>query len=242
VSPLRLVLPGHDEESLAALVQYGDVRQRREVSQLLLANETTLGLTPVSAPTLLFIVGPPAVGKMTVGHEIAQRTGFKLFHNHHTIDLALRFFAYGTPPFHRLIGDFRRRIFEEVAASALPGLVFTYVWAFDHPSDAAAIEEYAAPFRARGGRVLFVELEATQEERLRRNESEFRLAEKPFMRDVVESRQRLLEIDSKYQLNSKGAFDERSDYMRIDNTNLSAFEVADRVIARFGLAVTTEAG
>jgi adenylate kinase family enzyme len=43
-----------------------------------------------SPPTLVFIVGPPAVGKMTVGYELAQRTGLKLFHNHHTIDLALR--------------------------------------------------------------------------------------------------------------------------------------------------------
>ena len=216
------------------------MRQRGEVSQLLLANETTLGLTPLPAPTLLFIIGPPAVGKMTVGHEIAQRTGFKLFHNHHTIDLALRFFAYGTLPFHRLLSDFRRRIFEEVAASELPGLIFTYVWAFDHPSDAAAIEEYAAPFRARGGRVLFVELQATQEERLRRNESEFRLAEKPSMRDLVASRQRLLEIDSKYQLNSNGIFDERQDYLFIDNTNVAPADAAERVIAHFGLAVTTE--
>ena len=87
------------------------------------------------APVLVFIVGPPAVGKMTVGHELAGRTGLKLFHNHHSIDLALRFFPFGTPPFHRLVGEFRRRIFEEVAASDLSGLIFTYVWAFDHASD-----------------------------------------------------------------------------------------------------------
>jgi AAA domain len=193
-------------------------------------------------PTLVFIVGPPAVGKMAVGHELAQRTGLKLFHNHLAIDLALRFFPYGTPPFHRLVGDFRRRIFEEVAASDLPGLIFTYVWAFDHPSDAAAVEEYASHFRVRDGRVVFVELEATQEERLRRNQSPFRLAEKPFKRDLAASRRQLLEIDAKYQLNSKGAFDDRPDYLRIDNTELSAAEVAERVIARFGLAVIAQGG
>lgn len=179
---------------------------------------------------------------MAVGHELAQRTGLKLFHNHLAIDLALRFFPYGTPPFHRLVGDFRRRIFEEVAASDLPGLIFTYVWAFDHPSDAAAVEEYASHFRVRDGRVVFVELEATQEERLRRNQSPFRLAEKPFKRDLAASRRQLLEIDAKYQLNSKGAFDDRPDYLRIDNTELSAAEVAERVIARFGLAVIAQEG
>jgi adenylate kinase family enzyme len=28
----------------------------------------------------VLIFGPPAVGKMTVGHEVPRRTGFKLFH------------------------------------------------------------------------------------------------------------------------------------------------------------------
>jgi hypothetical protein len=188
-----------------------------------------------SPPTLVFIVGPPAVGKMTVGHELAQRTGFKLFHNHHTIDLALRFFPFGTPPFHRLVGEFRRRILEEVAASDLPGLIFTYVWAFDDPRDETAVEEWAAIFRARGGRVVFIELEAGQAERLRRNETEFRLAEKPFKRDVEQSRRQLLELDAKYQLSSGGKFDERPDYFRVDNTTLTAEEVAKRVIERFEL-------
>lgn len=59
---------------------------------------------------LLLVVGPPAVRKMTVGHEVARRTDLKLFHNHHTIDLALRFFPYGSPPFQRLVGEFRRRV------------------------------------------------------------------------------------------------------------------------------------
>jgi AAA domain len=186
-------------------------------------------------PTLVFIVGPPAVGKMTVGHELAQRTGFKLFHNHHTIDLALRFFPFGTPPFHRLLREFRRRIFEEVAASDLPGLIFTYVWAFDDPRDEAAVEEWASIFRARGGRVVFVELESSQAERLRRNETEFRLAEKPFKRDVEQSRRQLLELDAKYQLSSGGKFDERPDYFRVDNTTLTAEQVAYRVIERFAL-------
>ncbi|MEO6875756.1 MAG: shikimate kinase, partial [Opitutaceae bacterium] len=36
---------------------------------------------------LVFIVGAPAVGKMTVGDALAKRTGLRLFHNHLTIDL-----------------------------------------------------------------------------------------------------------------------------------------------------------
>ena len=36
---------------------------------------------------LILIFGPQAVGKMTVGQELATLTGLKLFHNHMTIDL-----------------------------------------------------------------------------------------------------------------------------------------------------------
>ena len=183
----------------------------------------------------MFIVGPPAVGKMTVGHELAARTGLKLFHNHHTIELVLQFFPFGSPPFRRLVGEFRRRLLEEVADSDLPGLIFTYVWAFDLPSDEEAVAELSAIFSSRGARVVYVELEARQEERLRRNETEFRLAQKPSKRDLALSRQRLLDNDAAYQLNSGGRFDDRSDYVRIENTALEAAEVAEQIIGRFGL-------
>lgn len=190
---------------------------------------------PPPPPTLVMLVGPPAVGKMTVGHALAERTGLRLFHNHHTIDLVLRFFPFGSPPFGRLVGEFRRRIFEEVAASDLPGLIFTYVWAFDDPRDAAAVEAWGAIFRARGGRVVFAELEATQAERLRRNETEFRLTEKPSKRDLAASRARLLADDARYRLHSAGAFDDRPDWFRLETTSLGPDEAAERILARFEL-------
>ena len=186
-------------------------------------------------PMLVMLVGPPAVGKMTVGHAIAARTGLRLFHNHHTIDLVLRFFPFGTPAFQRLVMEFRRRIFEEVAASELPGLIFTYVWAFDDPRDEAAVEGWSAIFRARGGRVVFAELEATQVERLRRNETEFRLAEKPFKRDLVASRARLLADDAQYELNTGGRFDSRPDWFRLETTHLRPEEAAEQIVVRFDL-------
>jgi len=33
---------------------------------------------------LVFIYGPPAVGKLTVANALAKVTGFKVFHNHLT--------------------------------------------------------------------------------------------------------------------------------------------------------------
>jgi len=192
-------------------------------------------MADAAPPLLLFVVGPPAVGKMSVGQAIAERTGLRLFHNHIAIELAVRYFDFGTPAFHRIDGAIRRLVIEEVAASDLPGLVFTYVWAFNLPEDQAVVEEYAKPFRDRGARVLFVELEAPQAERLKRTAGESRLAEKPSRRDLEAARRDLLDDDARYQLNSGGKFDGRPDYLRINNTHLTPGEVAERVIEHFAL-------
>ena len=192
-------------------------------------------MADAAPPLLLFVVGPPAVRKMSVGQAIAERTGLRLFHNHIAIELAVRYFDFGTPAFHRIDGAIRRLVIEEVAASDLPGLVFTYVWAFNLPEDQAQVEEYAKPFRDRGARVLFVELEAPQAERLKRTAGESRLAEKPSRRDLEAARRDLLDDDARYQLNSGGNFDGRPDYLRINNTHLTPGEVAERVIEHFAL-------
>ena len=192
-------------------------------------------MADAAPPVLLFVVGPPAVGKMSVGQAITERTGLRLFHNHIAIELALRYFDHGTPAFCRIDAAIRRLVLEEVAASDLPGLVFTYVWAFNLPEDQAVVEEYAKPFRERGARVLFVELEATQDERLKRTAGASRLAEKPSRRDLAASRRDLLDDDARYQLNSGGKFDGRPDYLRINNTLLTPGEVAERVIEHFAL-------
>jgi len=184
----------------------------------------------------VIIFGPPAVGKMTVGYELAKLTSFRLFHNHMTIDLVLNFFSFGQPQFHRLVGEFRRRIFEEVAASDLAGLIFTYVWALDQASDKAFINEICNIFREKSGEVYFVELEAEQSERLRRNESEFRLAQKPSKRQVEESRRRLLEGDQNYKLNSTGDFFFEENYIKVNNTNLSALDAARKIVNVFGFS------
>ena len=172
---------------------------------------------------------------MSVGHELAKLTSLRLFHNHMTIDLVLNFFEFGQPQFHKLVSEFRMRVFEEVAASDLPGLIFTFVWALDLESDRAFIERCCDIFRERGAEVYFVELEAELPERLKRNESEFRLSQKPPKRNIEKSRAQLLEDSRKYQLNSNGDFFHRENYLKSENTNLSAYDAARKIVEAFDL-------
>ena len=185
---------------------------------------------------LVVIFGPPAVGKMTVGFELAKKTGFKLFHNHMTIELVLNFFDYSTPQFNLLVGEFRRRIFEEVAKSNLKGMIFTFVWAINLEIEREYIENFCDIFREQNAKIYFVELEADFEERLRRNESEFRLTQKPSKRNIEASRANLVHQEEKYQLNTNGKFFFTENYLKINNTNLSAEEAAGKIVEKFGFS------
>jgi hypothetical protein len=90
--------------------------------------------------TLVIILGPPAVGKMAVGLELERLTGFRLFHNHMTVDPVVRLFPFESAAYRRLVTEFRRRIFEEFAATDAKGLIFTFVWALDDPRDCEFVE------------------------------------------------------------------------------------------------------
>ena len=87
----------------------------------------------------ILILGPPAVGKRAVGEALSKKTGIPLFHNHQSIELILPYFGYGSPAFSRLNRLIRFGIFEEVAQSDLPGLIFTLVWDYDDPQDEAYV-------------------------------------------------------------------------------------------------------
>ncbi|MGG0658444.1 AAA family ATPase [Rummeliibacillus pycnus] len=181
------------------------------------------------------IFGPQAVGKMTVGQELAKITDMKLFHNHMTIDLVSHFFDYSTDEGKRLVNLFRQEIFEEVSKSNLYGMIFTYVWMFNLESDWDYVKQLSHLFESRGGTVYYVELEADLEERLKRNKTPNRLEHKPKKRDIEWSENDLKHTMEKHRLNSLEGEIKFQNYIKINNTNLSAEEVAKIVKERFHL-------
>ena len=173
---------------------------------------------------------------MAVGREIEAATGLRLFHNHVAIEPVLPFFTFGTEPFVRLVDGFRNHMFEEVAQSDLPGMIFTFVWDLNSQADTDFVERACNVFAKRGHRVAFVELSATIEQRLIRNRGADRLSEKPSKRDVERSEQYLLFNSSKYRLNTDGSIPLPYPHVRIDSTELSVKGTARRVIDELGLA------
>ena len=96
------------------------------------------------SPTLVFIYGPPAVGKLTVANALARRAPFRILHNHVTINAVSAVFEFGTPAFNRLVGSFRQQLLEAAAHEKID-VVFTYVFA---PGDEPHVERFAAPSSA----------------------------------------------------------------------------------------------
>ena len=186
---------------------------------------------------LLFIFGAHAAGKMTVGQAVSRITPMKLFHNHMTIEPVIELFgSYNGAATERL----RQVVFEEFARTDNYGLIFTFIWAFDVPYDTAYVRDLTRIYEDAGARVDYVELVAPQEVRLVRNRTENRLKEKASKRDVALSEMRMLDAEGKYRCISEpgevieklGCAPER--YLRIDNTDLSPEEVAERIVQHFG--------
>lgn len=187
---------------------------------------------------LLVIIGPPSVGKMTVGRAIAARSSFRLFHNHAVLEPLLEVFDHGTPPFARLLGELRRRVIEEAAASGTD-LVLTFVWGLELEEEAREVNDYLQPYVERGAQVSFVELYADLDTRLQQNRTEHRLAEKRSKRDVAWSEGNVRELE-RHVMNTGG---ERAvptpgermlaghRHLRLDNTDLPADEAAEEILA-----------
>lgn len=115
---------------------------------------------------LLFLHGPPAAGKLTIAREVAARTGWRLFHNHLTVNLALSVYDFGTPGFVALREEIWLIVFRRALADRLPGLVFTF-----NPENSVPqkfIDDLFAEVSAAGGEVIPVELSASEAEIERR--------------------------------------------------------------------------
>lgn len=175
---------------------------------------------------LLFLIGDAAVGKMTVGQELMRITELRLFHNHMTIEPVLEIFGQFNG---KAIARLRDVIFEEFAASDNFGMIFTYIWAFDQKSDWDAIEHVKEIFSLYETEFYYVELVAPQEVRLQRNSTENRLAHKASKRTIDLSNQRLIDTDNQYRCVSYDGEIPFENYIKIDNSNLTAEETAQMI-------------
>lgn len=106
------------------------------------------------------------MGKLTVARELAARTGYRLFHNHLTVDLLLSVFGFGSEPFIDLRESIWLSVFGRIGQIAAPGVIFTF--APETTVRPAFVAQAVAAAEAAGADVRFVELVCPMDEVRRR--------------------------------------------------------------------------
>lgn len=114
---------------------------------------------------LIFIHGPPAAGKLTVGKALAALTGYPLFHNHLVVNAVAAVFPFGSGSFVRLRQDFWLEVFE-LAAREGRSVIFTFAPEGTVPADFLPLT--VARVTKAGGCVRFIELTVSEAEQERR--------------------------------------------------------------------------
>lgn len=110
---------------------------------------------------LVFIYGAPAVGKLTIARELAKLIGFRLFHNHLTVDLVGAVFDFGSEPFVRLREEIWLATFREAAVHGV-SLIFTF--APEATVTPAFVNKAIEVVESKNGRVVFVQLTCEESE------------------------------------------------------------------------------
>ena len=175
---------------------------------------------------LLILFGPAAVGKATVGRIIAEKTSFKLFHNHMVMDGIIELFGIGTPSEDRLSKLVRTEVIKEAAESGLD-LIFTYAWNFGSEKGKNNITAFKDIYESKGGEVIFVELNAPLDVRTQRADTPERKKTKTHAPDA--KRVAYLNTILDYKSPKPFYFD---NYTYINTTAKSAATVADEIIAQ----------
>lgn len=183
---------------------------------------------------LIIICGPQAVGKMTVAESLRDKLKYNMMMNHDSIEMSDKIFGFGTPTQKEFNATFREKAFA-LAVKHNVDLIFTYVCAFELPQEKDYLTMLADLFMSNGGEFYFVELSASLETRLERNETPHRMERKASKRDVVWSKANLLKDAENHRLNSNDGEIWFKNHIKIDNTNLRPDEVADMVIEQFKL-------
>lgn len=167
---------------------------------------------------LIFLFGMPGVGKLTVARELSNLTGFKLFHNHLTVDLVTSLFEFGSESFINLREKIWLETFSEAIKSDFAGLIFTFAPENTVPEDFP--DKVKKLLEENGGNVVFIELKCEMEE-----------LEKRLMNSSREKFGKLNSLELFRQLHSQGVFDKpkiTADFS-VDITNLSPDETAKMI-------------
>jgi hypothetical protein len=175
---------------------------------------------------LVVIYGSPAMGKLSVAKALSEMTGYRLFHNHASLDFVGTLFEFGTPKFNALVMKYRKEMLEEAAKSGIDA-IFTSAWVKGYSPK--IIKELKSIIERHGGEVCFVYLYADKKEQLRRAESKSRKCY-----GKIKSRKQLAEFIKRHGFSRRAPI---SGSLAIDNTHISPRKAAKMIAEHYSIPI-----
>jgi chloramphenicol 3-O-phosphotransferase len=174
---------------------------------------------------LVFLYGPAAAGKLTVGRALQSLTGFRLFHNHLVVDTLLSVFEFGTPSFVELREQIWLSVFE---AAARDGISTIFTFAPEATVNPSFIDKAVSTIQNAGGEICFVELTCPIEVLEQRMENPSRAQ---FLK--------LRSVETFRELRQKGAdrFPQLPSGLFIDTSTVEPTEAARKICDHFRLEI-----
>jgi shikimate kinase len=141
---------------------------------------------------LIFIYGPPAVGKLTVAEKLSELTKVPVFHNHHSRDIVKDIYGDDLMQHYALVDKIRFDVMEYCTQNNTD-LIFTYV--YGGVEDDIKVRSFMDKVESNGGQILFVELSADANDLINRVDNDSRkrfkkLLDKKIMTELTQDMSR----------------------------------------------------
>jgi len=181
---------------------------------------------------IIYVVGPPGVGKLTTAKQLARVAGCRVIDNHYWLNPIFGLIQQdGITPLPKgiwpLTDQVRSAVLETVAVHSPPdwSFVFTHAAVADpahHEDDLAIADDLAGIGRRRGANMLAVRLSCGAEELARRIAA-------PGRRELMKE----ANAETAHGNAARGPFDPRWPLtMTIETTNLSVEQTVERILTR----------
>jgi shikimate kinase len=180
---------------------------------------------------VIFIYGPPAVGKATVANELIKLTGFRFFMNHQASDPVRAILDFEKDPtlFRKVCNEVKNLILGRAIDLNISGLIMSFC--YSRPDSDINLAGQIDLFKKRGVKLNFVRLYCSNEELFKRVEDSSRKSSSTYK---ITEKAKLEESLQKHNFNEEISYVEN---FSIDNTNLSAKEVAKLIAEHYNFPI-----
>lgn len=179
---------------------------------------------------VVFLYGPPAVGKLTIAKILEQETRYKLLHNHLLQNSISEVFLHENSANRLLVREFRLRILEEAVTSNI-NLITTFGIAGNNPF--GHIDDVLSTIEANKSEVCLVHLTADEETIVKRVEDQSR---KDHGKNLSKEKLEELLRENPYMLNKYA----KKEHLTINTAEKNPEDAVEEIIVYYKLGIVSE--